>query len=336
MDKRVIFAVAGSGKTTYIVDHLSPEKRSLILTYTDNNYENLSRKILAKFNGIWPNTVTLMTYFSFLYNFCYKPYFADRVRAKGIIYDSNPNIKTPQTSIKYYLSPSRFFYSNRLAFFFEKTNAVSKIKNRLERYYDELVIDEIQDIGGRDFDFLEATMEANLNMLFVGDFFQHTYDTSRDGNKNKTLFDDKSNYEARFTAKGFICDNTSLLNSWRCSKNVCRFVTDNLGISIYSNRSVEDNTSIEVVTDSDGIAELLSDDSIVKLHYQNGAKFGYMHKNWGDSKGEDKYTEVCVLLNKNTSKKMASGKLSELPPLTKNKLYVALTRAKGNVYIFDE
>ena len=72
MDKRVIFAVAGSGKTTYIVNELSLEKRSLILTYTDGNYDNISRKILAKFGGRWPNSVTLMTYFSFLYNFCYK------------------------------------------------------------------------------------------------------------------------------------------------------------------------------------------------------------------------------------------------------------------------
>lgn len=179
-------------------------------------------------------------------------------------------------------------------------------------------------------------MEANLSMLFVGDFFQHTYDTSRDGNRNKTLFDNKANYEARFTAKGFVCDNTSLINSWRCSKNVCRFVSDNLGISICSNRSNEDNTSIEIVADSNRIAELLMNNDMVKLHYQNGAKFGYMHRNWGETKGEDRYTDVCVLLNKNTSKKMASGKLSELPPLTKNKLYVAITRAKGNVYIFDE
>ena len=66
MDKRVIFAVAGSGKTTYIVNELSLEKRSLILTYTDGNYDNISRKILAKFGGRWPNSVTLMTYFSFL------------------------------------------------------------------------------------------------------------------------------------------------------------------------------------------------------------------------------------------------------------------------------
>ena len=65
-------------------------------------------------------------------------------------------------------------------------------------------------------------------------------------------------------------------------------------------------------------------------------KNGYMHKNWGETKGEDKYMDVCVLLNKATSKRMSSGTLSELAQLTKNKLYVAITRAKGNVYIFDE
>ena len=69
MDKTVMFAVAGSGKTTKIVERLSLEKRSLIVTYTNNNRENLQRKILLKFDGIWPENITLMTYFSFLYGF---------------------------------------------------------------------------------------------------------------------------------------------------------------------------------------------------------------------------------------------------------------------------
>ena len=96
MDKRVIFAVAGSGKTTHIVNSLSVDKRSLIVTYTISNYENLSRKIVEKYGGNWPNNVTLMTYFQFLFRFCYKPFLADLVKARGIIYEQNPNQNAKQ------------------------------------------------------------------------------------------------------------------------------------------------------------------------------------------------------------------------------------------------
>ena len=46
MDKKVIFAVAGSGKTTYIVNSLSKEKRTLIVTYTIANCENLKNNYI--------------------------------------------------------------------------------------------------------------------------------------------------------------------------------------------------------------------------------------------------------------------------------------------------
>ena len=75
-------------------------------------------------------------------------------------------------------------------------------------------------------------------MLFVGDFYQHTFDTSCDGATNSTLFNSKAKYESRFTAKGFICDNTSLVNSWRCSKNVCQFYTTSEVYTIFGMASV--------------------------------------------------------------------------------------------------
>ena len=42
------------------------------------------------------------------------------------------------------------------------------------------------------------------------------------------------------------------------------------------------------------------------------------------------------MLNKTTAKKRTAGKLLELPPPTKNKLYVAITRARGNVYLVND
>lgn len=85
------------------------------------------------------------------------------------------------------------------------------LKRRLEKYFDEFIVDEVQDIAGRDFSFLEQLMATNINMLFVGDFYQHTYDTSRDGNVNKNLFDNFPSYEARFINQGFSSDRTSLV-----------------------------------------------------------------------------------------------------------------------------
>lgn len=336
MDKKLMLAVAGAGKTTYIINNLSKTKRTLIITYTVGNYNNLIQKISAKFNGEWPENVTVMKYFSFLYSFCYKPFLADRYKAKGVIFENNPNQFVKQSDLKYYLTKDGYFYSNRLSLFLEKVKAISHIKARLEKYFDEFIIDEVQDIAGRDFSFLEQLMSANINMLFVGDFFQHTFDTSRDANVNKALFESLDAYIARYTSKGVVCDKTTLFSSYRCSVSVCRYINDFLGIDITSNRSADDDTMISFVSDNVKCTEILSNPRIIKLHYQNGRNHGLGHKNWGETKGEDCYGDVCVLLNKNTAKKYAAGKLSELPAATRNKLYVAITRAHGNVYFINE
>ncbi len=208
----------------------------------------------------------------------------------------------------------------------------------MEQFFDEFIIDEVQDIAGRDFAFLELLMSSNINMLFVGDFYQHTFDTSRDGTTNQNLFKDFSKYEARFTKRRFKSDKTTLVKSWRCSPDICEFISNNLGINICSNRSNNSNGENDVifVYDQSRIDEIMNDSNIVKLHYQNGSKFGKGHKNWGETKGEDQYDDVCVLLNNNTMSKYKKNKLHELAPSTKNKLYVAITRAHGKVYLIDE
>lgn len=335
MDKRVILAVAGSGKTTYLVNHLSQNKRTLIITYTDNNYDNIRDKILREYRESWPENVTVMRYFQFLYQFCYKPLFSDECKAKGIDFDSSPPRWAKKRTKLFYLTNSNYFYSNRLAAFLEDFNATSEIKRRLEKYFDEFVIDEVQDIAGRDFNLLQSLMSANLNMLFVGDFYQHTYDTSRDGTVNKTLFSDIDSYEMRFSKAGIFVDKTTLQNSWRCSKAICDYVRENFGIMIYSAKTSNENIII-CVTDPLKIEKIYKDPAVVKLHYNGAAKYGKGHKNWGDTKGQDCYTDVCVLLNKTAYLQYTNGTLQNLAMTTRNKLYVALTRAKGNVYLIEE
>ena len=334
MDKRVIFAVAGSGKTTYIVNSLTTTKRSIIITYTNSNYDNLCRKIAERFDGVWPENVVLMTFFQFLYRFCYKPFLSDRYKAKGVIFEPNPNRYCKQNQRAYYLTETGYFYGNRLSLFLQKAGVIDDVRERIEVYFDEFIIDEVQDIAGRDFTLLEQLMETNVDMLFVGDFFQHTFDTSRDGNTNKNLFADRIEYERRFVNKGVTPDASTLLRSWRCSKSVCDFINSNLGINIESNRT--DDTAILFVSDPVEVEEIINNDEVVKLHFMNSAKYGTGRKNWGDTKGEDCYEDVCVMMNKTTMNHYKKGKLSELAPSTKNKLYVALTRAHGTVYLIEE
>lgn len=335
MDKRVIFASAGSGKTTFIVNSLSYEKRSLIITYTTNNYNNLAMKIANKFNGTWPENITLMTYFQFLYQFCYKPFLSDKYKTRGLIFNQSllPRYAT-QTQKQFYMSSDNYLYSCRLSLLLN-TYLADKIKNRIVRYFDEFIIDEVQDIAGRDFDFLETLMGTEISMLFVGDYYQHTYDTSRDGNVNCSLFNDFTTYESRFISKGVISDKLTLKNSWRCGPKICDYISTKLGIAIASNKP-SDNSEVFFISDPTEQARILSDPSIIKLNYQKSYIYGPDHRNWGDTKGEDKYENVCVILNKTTADLHRLDKLYNLKPNTRNKLYVAITRAHGNVYLMYE
>lgn len=343
MDKKLILAVAGSGKTSHIVSGLSLDKRTIIITYTNANYDNLLQKISKKFNGALPKNITVYKYYPFLYSFCYKPFLADAIKARGILFDQKivhelqgkMQRRVNSKNILYYMTENGYFYNNRLSFFLE-SRILDRIKERIEAFFDEFVIDEVQDIAGRDFNFLKCLMSTNVRILLVGDFFQHTFDTSRDGRVNESLYKDKTAYELHFTQNGVSVDNITLLNSWRCSKNVCEYIQNNLGINIASNRPDMENTSIEHITDQKLIDSISVDRDIFKFHFESSAKFGIGHKNWGDSKGEDFYNNICVYLNKTTAKMRSTGNMEQLNPQTKNKLYVAITRARGNVYLIDE
>ena len=84
MDRRLIQSVAGSGKTSYLIDRLNLKRRFLLVTYTINNTEHLKNCIIRKF-GYLPNNITVYTYFEFLLAVCYRPFLADTIGAKGII-----------------------------------------------------------------------------------------------------------------------------------------------------------------------------------------------------------------------------------------------------------
>lgn len=335
MDKTIILAVAGSGKTSFIIDSLNLEKRFLLITYTINNTRNLKESIIKKF-GYFPENIDLYSYYPFLFSFCVKPFLGYRVRPSGIFWDIPPQFtnRLKRTDKKYYITKDRRLYHNRLAKLLEIYEVLPDINQRLEKYYDCLYIDEVQDFAGHDFNLLKSIANANIELKLVGDFFQHTFDTSRDGNTNSTLHADYDKYQARFGKMGISIDTEYLDKSYRCSPATCEFITNNLGVNIYSHKDTE--TIVKFIDSEEEADSIYENDSIVKLFYRESYKYKCYSRNWGDCKGENCYEDVCVVINPTTLKHFKNDTLHELKPVSKNKLYVACSRAKGNLYFVPE
>lgn len=325
-----MLAVAGLGKTTYLINKLDLERRFLIVTYTENNLDHLRRCIIEKF-GYEPANITLLSYFQFLLRVCYRPFLKDQVMARGITYKM-PDAKTlrlKRDNPLFYLTRNGYLYHNRIAKLCQERCA-NQIRERIEKFYDCLMIDEVQDLGGHDFNLIQTIIPCTIDCLFVGDFYQHTYDTSKDGPTNINLSDNLEKYKKRWCDSGVTVDVQTLCNSHRCSPKTCEFVQSNLGIAIESYRT--DVTEVKLIDTQEDVDAIFANESIVKMFYQDASKYDCYASNWGASKGIDKFQDVCIVFNKSTLKAYDSGRLNSIPSSTKNKLYVACTRAKGNIY----
>jgi DNA helicase-2/ATP-dependent DNA helicase PcrA len=335
MDKSLILAVAGSGKTTLIVDKLNLDDRFLLITYTINNTRNLKNSIIKKF-GYLPENIDLYSYYNFLYSICFRPFLAYTFKPRGIYWDFTPPFtnRFSLDNLLRYMTKSRLLYHNRIAKLLEQCEVLGEINERLVKYYQHIFIDEIQDFAGHDFNLLKSICQAEIDIMLVGDFYQHTFDTSRDGKTNATLHNDYDKYKDAFK-KFKVEPNTEYLNkSYRCTKSVCDFITSQIGIDIQSRKNTD--SKVTYVDDKNEIEKLIKDNNIIKLFYRENYKYDCYSRNWGDCKGENHYHDVCVVLNKTTMTNFSKDKLSELKPVTKNKLYVACSRANNNLYFIAE
>lgn len=334
MDKSVIFAVAGSGKTTRLVTALDEVRRFLLVTYTEANYDNLRAKVIGRFGYLPPN-IAIYTYFSFLHSFCYRPFLRSKKNTRGITFKAPDRFPVyPLTNDRRYISPGGWLYANRLAKFIEQSGLVGAVLARMEKYFDVFCVDEVQDFGGHDFNFLLAISEAQMDMNFVGDFYQHTFDTSRDGNVNSNLHENYDAYRKKFERARLKVDTDSLKCSRRCSKSVCDFITEKIGVNIQAH---DERTSVvRFEDDPAAVATLYQDSGTVKLFYKEHQKYGCFSQNWGASKGMDRYEDVCVVLNPGNVKAWNAGSFRDINPETRNKLYVACSRARGNLTFVPE
>ena len=334
--KLALLAVAGSGKTSFLVNALSPEKRNLFLTYTVNNTENLKDMISRKFSGI-PEKTMVMTWFSFVFHFLVRPFRIDNAPPiRHLLFPKQEELpRYFTTGCSRFVSSDGGLYHCRAFDFARKYIGDQKLLGRIHQFFDAIFIDEVQDFAGYDFDFIELLGKTDAEVTLAGDYFQHTFDTSRDGNKNQGLHEDLKTFRNRLS-QWFKIDDRTLSASWRCTPQVCNFISSRIGIAMKSVWA-ESGGGPQLLSDTQEIAAMMADTTITKLFYEKSGAYrcAGVCRNWGECKGMS-FDRVCVVLNPKTFSLFNKNMLFTMRPRTKHKFYVACSRTRGDLFFVSE
>lgn len=182
MPTEVRLAVAGSGKTADVVDEIAAQPAgttSIALTFTRQAQAEIDLRIAR---GLVSDHET-MGWYSFLTKHIVRPYLPTLfpgIRPSGLCFVQSAKQIPQLGGWRYFLNKDSEPYSVRLSLLAKKVlqAAGDAPIRRLERIYDNLYIDEFQDLGGNDLEVLEALMKSTINMLFVGDARQALLTTS--------------------------------------------------------------------------------------------------------------------------------------------------------------
>ncbi|HFI0313992.1 TPA: UvrD-helicase domain-containing protein [Streptococcus suis] len=347
MDKRVVLASAGAGKTYFIANDFSDKERVYLITFTHRNVENIRKELLKRFDRMIPENIRISTFDSFVYNQLVRPFEPvanfPGIKSRGVEVNIKPSTDSRDYGNYFKLdNPNHFllndkFYVTRLSKFFMKQNRDFKKNalNRLKYFCDTIYIDEFQDYNGWDFKLIEYLMKSpETNVVAVGDIFQSLVaNIRRDGNGSDLPFSIISSVDdlSQKLPKKVIIDTTTLVKSRRVAPKVCSFINNHLGIPIES--SSDSNGEIKWLDNISDATPILMNSNIPKLVWDNRFKCPGVSNfiNWSYSKG-DTYPKTCIILTKPTS---TLSNWDTLSNEVRNKLYVALTRSLGDVYLIS-
>lgn len=357
MAKQVILAVAGSGKTYHICHSINLQEKNLILAYTHENLRNIRKELIDANDGHFPELTNVMTFDSFIYSYIVQPYEPTILSHFGYggYYSNGITLKNPPSmrvktkngwranpryhakdSIDHYVTPGGYYYCATLAELIMevkqgKVSLIKRVAEKMKNFYDKILVDEFQDFREYDFDLICGLAKYADNVVLVGDFYQHSVSASN--NKGRPFQNRKEDvsyqdFISNLRRVGFSVDENLLLKSRRCSKAVCEFISLKLGINI---ESQEINAGSVKWIDESQLVDILQNNGIVKLVYSKASDYTFKAVNWSYSKG-DTLDEVCVILTQDFEKlDCANFSVANISQSTINKLYVALSRTKGNL-----
>lgn len=358
MDKRVILAVAGAGKTYYICHAINPEKKNLILAFTNENIHNIKKELCDAHRCV-PALTTVMTFDSFVYRYLicpYEPTIAEHFSCSNFVSRGICTIDPPKQIIqnKYgkMVPNSRYISKDRLEHYVTQqkqyycstlSELVIQIKKGQEslakrattsinQFFDQVMIDEFQDFREYDYELIMTMAKYLDNILLVGDYYQHSVSATNNSGKpfkNKKKLVAYNEFIEDLKSKGFTVDVQTLVKSRRCSIEICEYVRQKLNINI---ESYGENTGSVIWVD-DIAKKIIDNPEIIKLLYKDASSYTFYAMNWSYSKGDTVDCACVILTDKFEKLSDKDFSIKDVSAITKNKLYVALTRSKGNLYL---
>jgi len=338
-NNKVIIASAGSGKTTFLVDQAlsKPDEKIAILSYTNNNVNELKRTFREK-HGAVPRNVDISTWFNFELHECARPYqwfVYPQKRVKTISFPKGRSSKyvSQKDTERYYFLNGNEIYSDKLSQFVleceEKSGGL--MTSRLAEIYDQVYIDEFQDLAGYDLDLIELFLRAGIQMTIVGDPRQCTYATNNSSRNRQYrgigILDLLRKWEDRD-----LCQIDTHARSHRCNQQICDFADTlwpEMPQTVSLNQASTEHDGIFLVSESD-LGDYIQTFTPTILRYSRSTNsYGYSALNFGNSKGLG-FPRVLIFPHGPIKKYLGSGNVKDVNG-SLEKFYVAVTRARHSV-----
>ncbi|HBF6040923.1 TPA: UvrD-helicase domain-containing protein [Clostridioides difficile] len=352
MKNKLLIASAGAGKTTlFVKEALACTHNVLITTFTEENEKEIRRKFVKLNNGVIPANVTIQTWFSFLIEHGAKPYQGKLTNKKInglLLVNEKSGIKYRQKSPVYfseddvdnhYFTNDYKIYSDKLSKFVVKCNEKSNgyVVERISALFQNIFIDEIQDMAGYDLEFIKLLLDANSVIKMAGDPRQVTYHTHF-SSKYKKYAEGKIQDFILNECKKAVCliDTDTLKGSWRNNQSICDFANKLFPEHPQCESLQEETTEHDGVffVEEKDVEKYIEKYKPLQLRYDRRTKKihpAFKVKNFGESKGAT-YERVIIYPTKKMLDWILKGtNINSFE--VKCKFYVAVTRAKFSVAI---
>ncbi len=332
---RAIVAVAGACKTQTVIDEAlgDPSRRVLVTTYTNENLRQIVRRIEERV-GVIPANVDVVAWYTFLLRDGVRPYqhavLGDVGVVRGLNFAGQKRRFARKTDRSYFLDRHVDVFRDGLADFVctANQNSDGAIIGRLESLYDDIYIDEVQDLVGYDLDVLDLLFASSICVTVVGDPRQHTLSTSN-VSKNKKYRG--AGFSDWLRERADVCIREDRVESVRCNQAISDFASalfPDLPALVSAQDAVTGHDGVFIVSPLDVQEYYEQHRPVVLRDRRTTDTFGLPAMNIGVSKGST-FDRVLIFPTGPMRQYLDDADASKLK--APERLYVAVTRARHSL-----